>query len=408
MDITALLEQVDPEAIYRHVLRLEGVRHPIETPDRLAAAAETIAAEMNACGLAVRRQEVRVAGWEGLFWNIEGRLGPEDEPAAVLINYYDTVWNTPGANDNAVSVAVALEAARVLAQLPSPPALAFVSATLEEGNPAIESQARALAIQYGLRDEGRRYRSHRLARLARQHTARFEVARLDGQAYGAAISTAAAELAAEMPDAMRDYYRDLARLYTAPDDAANIGLTSKIGSTAWLAEALSQGRPLRFCICLDEIGTVSKQPYSQHFPDAIRYDMLHTYRVDAEREIGDFVLLLTNAPAAGLAERFAAACRRDDIDLPHAWLHFDLPFAEIVRQVPRSLGSDHAAFWQAGIPGLFVFDTADFRNPFGHSMADTIDKVDFDQVARICRAVVATIADPTVSGGVLTAEGSSP
>lgn len=406
MDLNTLLHQVDPENIYRHVLRLEGVRHPIETPDKLAAAADYIEAEMSACGLAVRRQEVRVEGWDGLFWNVEGRLGPEDEPAAVLINHYDTVWNTPGANDNAVSVAATLEAARALAQLPSPPAVAFVSATLEEGNPAIESRKRALALQHGLRDERQRFANHRIAALAKQHNALLEAARLEGQPYAAAIGAASDQLAALLPEAMSAYYRELAALYSGPDDAANIGRTSKIGSAAWLAEALDQGRPIRFCICLDEIGTVSKQPHSQHLPAAIRYDMLHTYRVDAEQQIGDFVLLLTNAPAASLAESFCAHCRRGAIDLPHAWLHFDLPFDEIVRQVPRSLGSDHAAFWQAGIPALFVFDSADFRNPFGHSMADTSDKVDFDQVARICRAVVATVAsDP---GGVRTAESPSP
>jgi Zn-dependent M28 family amino/carboxypeptidase len=54
------------------------------------------------------------------------------------------------------------------------------------------------------------------------------------------------------------------------------------------------------------------------------------------------------------------------------------------------LRSDHAPFWRQGIPGLFLTDTADFRYPHYHTPADTIDKVDFNFLTKICKAIVAT------------------
>jgi hypothetical protein len=48
---------------------------------------------------------------------------------------------------------------------------------------------------------------------------------------------------------------------------------------------------------------------------------------------------------------------------------------------------------------MFLFDTAGFRPPYvGHTMADTIDRLNFDQIARICRATVATLIDPALRG----------
>ena len=42
-------------------------------------------------------------------------------------------------------------------------------------------------------------------------------------------------------------------------------------------------------------------------------------------------------------------------------------------------------------------DTSAFRNPWGHSMGDTIDRLDFEQITRVCKAVVATVAGDIAS-----------
>jgi len=57
------------------------------------------------------------------------------------------------------------------------------------------------------------------------------------------------------------------------------------------------------------------------------------------------------------------------------------------------LRSDHAPFWREGIPGLMVTDTANFRYPFYHTQADTIDKLDFNFMTKACKATIATAID---------------
>ena len=41
--------------------------------------------------------------------------------------------------------------------------------------------------------------------------------------------------------------------------------------------------------------------------------------------------------------------------------------------LPETRLSDHASFWDAGLPGVIVTDTAFFRNPNYHLSSDTID-----------------------------------
>lgn len=55
------------------------------------------------------------------------------------------------------------------------------------------------------------------------------------------------------------------------------------------------------------------------------------------------------------------------------------------------LPSDLAPFWRERIPALMLTDMANFRYPLYHTRADTIDKLDFDFLTRICGAVVTTV-----------------
>lgn len=60
------------------------------------------------------------------------------------------------------------------------------------------------------------------------------------------------------------------------------------------------------------------------------------------------------------------------------------------------LRSDHAPFWEAGVPGLFFTDTTEFRNPRYHTAEDTVDTLDpdfLDQVGGFTAGVVAAWAE---------------
>jgi len=55
--------------------------------------------------------------------------------------------------------------------------------------------------------------------------------------------------------------------------------------------------------------------------------------------------------------------------------------------LPETRLSDHASFWDAGLPALMVTDTAFFRNPNYHLPSDTIDTLDFDFMAQLVKSL---------------------
>ena len=92
---------------------LIGPRH-IGRPSALDAAASLIERDLSESGFAVQRQSYRVHAEE--VANLIAEL-PGTAPAAgilILGAHYDTVAASPGADDNASSVAVMLEVARLL------------------------------------------------------------------------------------------------------------------------------------------------------------------------------------------------------------------------------------------------------------------------------------------------------
>jgi Zn-dependent M28 family amino/carboxypeptidase len=57
------------------------------------------------------------------------------------------------------------------------------------------------------------------------------------------------------------------------------------------------------------------------------------------------------------------------------------------RILPETRLSDHASFWDVGLPALMVTDTAFFRNPNYHLASDTIDTLDFTFMAQLVKSL---------------------
>ena len=49
--------------------------------------------------------------------------------------------------------------------------------------------------------------------------------------------------------------------------------------------------------------------------------------------------------------------------------------------------SDQWSFWQEGYAALMVTDTAMFRYPYYHHPQDTLDKLNFERMARVVRGL---------------------
>lgn len=402
-------DSIDTERLYTTVYELLGVRDPVTTPEALDAAGDYIKKKMQALGLSVREQIFHLPGWDRPFRNIEGTLGPvENQPAAVVMAHYDTVATTLGANDDAAGIAAMLEIARALSALANPPPVRFVAVTLEEQNPAITGPAREAACRFGVRDEKGRYRTLAMAKACTAIEGRAKELFTAGSDYGEAYlqaleeATTGASGAGEtdgtdmpVPPEATALFRKLSRIHGGISPDTRVGGLNLIGSSRWLEEARERKLPLAFGIVLDEIGTFRYTEGSQKTLDGIDvYQFLgDSHRIDPEKRIADFLLVLGDAPSERLGKTFMEAVRTPGLDLPAGLSILPMCYPDILTRMPRALSSDHASFWKAGLPALFCFDSSVARNPFCHSMADGMDAVDFPKVREIARATALTLLD---------------
>lgn len=117
-------------------------RHSTENPREHARAADYIADVLSGRGVAVSRQAFPIDGQSAprTGVNVIGTLtGRGARGPAVLIGaHYDTVVDSPGADDNASGVAAVLECARVLSGLELRRPVIFAAFDAEEKQPPVE------------------------------------------------------------------------------------------------------------------------------------------------------------------------------------------------------------------------------------------------------------------------------
>jgi len=388
------VSQVDSERMYKHVLKLEGIRHPIDTPQALNEAADYIRLEFEQYGLSANEQEFKVEGFEGAFKNIEAVIGDEAGPELLIVSHYDTIENCPGADDNGTAVAVMLEAARVLAQEESVSNIRFISFSLEELNPAYVSRARKIAQSLRLTDQHNRYTT--------QHTQKLMKRLLEFRVQSYSVGKNPAEALSEFKNQFKDqmsesevkYVEEVEEMYKGITLTSLPGKTAIVGSSFWVEEALRTRKEVLGVICFDTVGYTSNKEHSQTLPKGMGPNMFRTYNVK-DINIGNFLATIGDANSGKLVQSFCTQCKLESVGLPYACLQAPFTYEAIAQRMFDLVRSDHAPFWRAGIPALFLTDSADFRNPYYHTPADTIDKLDFDFLERVCRATVATAIDLT-------------
>jgi len=200
MNIDQIVGRVSQERIYQHVLKLEGTRHPIDTPEKLDLAADYIHSEFEEYGFKVNDQEFKVEDFAATFRNIEGVVGDGEGSELLIVSHYDTVQDCPGANDNGSGIAVMLEGARVLAQEKDIRNLRFVSFSLEEMNPAHTLRAKKFAQSLGLTDDHNRYIALRTQKLMKQIIEYQAKAYITGKNPTEALSEARSKLEDKMSE----------------------------------------------------------------------------------------------------------------------------------------------------------------------------------------------------------------
>lgn len=317
----ASARQVRPETLRADVLALPAPRNRLHAPAGMAEADAMILGELHGAGWKAELQPFvfeEAPGWldyghygPTTYRRLEGanvvaaKEGLETTDAVVVMAHHDTVWFSPGADDNGSGVAALLQLARVLG----------------------------------------------------------------GQSFRRTVVLAAT-------------------------DMEELGF---FGARA-LASSLRRHR-LVGVINLETIGYVSSEPHSQLLPPGLGFLYpSQIARVRLREERADFMAIIHNRGARALAAAFAGNLggrvglhatfpmrAPQDLPLLGGLMNRVLP---LVRNFTRG---DHVPFWEAGVPALFVTDTANFRYRHYHQPTDTADKLDYDWLAAVVGALADTV-----------------
>jgi len=123
-------------------------------------------------------------------------------------------------------------------------------------------------------------------------------------------------------------------------------------------------------ISLETIGFFSEVEDSQKYPPP--FSMFYP-------STGDFIAFVGNLSSRSLVHK-AIAVFRNDTQFPSEGI-------ATFGFIPGVGWSDHWAFWQEGYPAIMVTDTAPFRYHHYHTVDDTVDKIDFDRLARVVQGM---------------------
>ncbi|MFZ4614588.1 MAG: M28 family peptidase [Rectinemataceae bacterium] len=389
---------IDIEALYRVVSLLEGPRNVHSSPGALDRAADRIGAEMGERGIATRELPFQLEGSDHVFRIVEGTVGePSSGPARVLVAHYDTVERSPGANDNAAGIALILEVGACLARMPGPPHVRIVAVPQEESSqPAFKGREIESALRHSIVDQTlvcTSWAYHKARRFLQKRSVELMDRGMgQGEAYVQALDEYESREGPVGAD-FRTHVGDLGRIYAGLTTISSIGFRSRVGSARWLEAFLAEGGKVDFAVAVDEPGIYSEEPGSQGpVPSGDFKDMTRSHLLKPDIRAGNFATIVAISGSSGMGLRLADHLESQDVAMPYGLFDIPLDFRGVAGHLPKILGSDHAPFWLRGIPAIFVFDMSIGRDPWNHTAADTIDRIDFESLRRLAEGVFRLVA----------------
>lgn len=154
------------------------------------------------------------------------------------------------------------------------------------------------------------------------------------------------------------------------------------GSAVYAQHVRQEQVPVVATLTLGSLGYYSLSSGSQRYPE----DLL--YGSEKRTRFGNFIAVLSNAGSNQLLEALRPALSTATLPVEELILPDSAPLA---REGPQ------ARFWGAGLSGLMLTDTAQYRSPHVDDALDTPDKLDFDRLARVAKlldALVLALAGP--------------
>jgi len=152
--------------------------------------------------------------------------------------------------------------------------------------------------------------------------------------------------------------------------------TDQMGSRVYARQCRQRGDRIAAMLSLETIGWYDDTPGSQKYPTP--FGLLYP-------STGNFIGFIGNIASRDLVRQALGTFRRHE--------PFPSEGAALPEAIPGVGFSDQWSFWQEGYRAIMVTDTALYRYPYYHQPEDTIDKVDFDRMARVVRGLEAVVAE---------------
>ena len=173
-----------------------------------------------------------------------------------------------------------------------------------------------------------------------------------------------------------------------------------LGSKAFVQHlAIEDRERIVGMINLDMLGGITETPNSQSIPPG--FEEAFPGIVDAVKEDenrGDFSVVVANDAAFNMITSLNEQMYEIAPDLKSAMIVLSKE-GEQINELRRS---DHASFWDMGLPALHIGDGADTRNSFYHSERDVPANVSTEHLGKIARVLVGFLmknAGPIPDGG---------
>jgi len=152
--------------------------------------------------------------------------------------------------------------------------------------------------------------------------------------------------------------------------------TKNMGSLIYAKQAHQRKEKIVAMLSLETMGYFSDLENSQKYPFPL--DLFYPDR-------GNFISFVGNVGSRKLVRK-AIKAFRDRAQFPSEG-------AALPGWIPGVGWSDQWSFWQQGYEGIMVTDTAPYRYPYYHTERDTLDKIDFDKLARVTAGLARVISD---------------
>ena len=155
-------------------------------------------------------------------------------------------------------------------------------------------------------------------------------------------------------------------------------LFGQMGSMHYARAARRRGDDIRLMISLETIGFYADTPGTQSYPPLFRYFF---------PDRANFIGFVSNFRSRRALRRLARAYR--------AATDFPMQHVATFAAVPGVAWSDHLSFWRSRYRALMVTDTAFYRYPWYHTGADTPEKLNYGEFARMTNGLFKALLDLT-------------